>query len=215
VLVGAMVEGKPNFTEVGDCAMMGIKPALVTVSLSAMHHTTRGIDEHNTFSINLPSTALLSQTDYCGMVSGRDVDKSRLFTIFPGEHTGAPMIRECPVGLECRVREIVQIEHRRIFIAEVLECYVSRECMEEVDGKRRPANLATLDPIIYALDNRYYRIGAAMGTGYQEGSTHKESNLLRMGEDQNQTSVSKPLSTPRVCLVSFGSLKGRLICSFH
>lgn len=172
VLVGALVNGKPNFTEVGDCAIMGIKPALVTVSLSATHHTTQGIDEHQVFSINIPSTALLSKTDYCGMVSGRDADKSHLFTIFSGEQTGAPMIEECPVGLECRVHEVVQIEHRRIFIADVLECHVTQDCVEEVDGKQRPADLSKLDPIIYALDNRYYRIGSAIGTGYQEGAKH-------------------------------------------
>jgi flavin reductase (DIM6/NTAB) family NADH-FMN oxidoreductase RutF len=174
VLVGANVDGKANFTEVGDCAVMGINPALVTVSLSATHHTTQGIDEHNAFSINLPSTYLLSQTDYCGMVSGNDVDKSRLFTVFEGEHTGVPMIQECPVGLECQVREIVQIEHRRIFIAEVLECYMSDSLVEIVDGKEQVSGLSELDPIIYALDNRYYRIGPAIGLGYREGRRHKE-----------------------------------------
>lgn len=175
VLVGTLVDGRANFTEVGDCAVMGINPALVAVSLSASHHTTKGIDESKAFSVNLPSTQMLSLTDYCGMVSGRDEDKSRLFTIFEGEHTRVPMIQDCPVGLECRVHEIVQIEHRRIFIAEVLECYVSEQFVDTVDGKQCIANLSKLDPIIYALDNRYYQIGSAIGTGYREGICHKES----------------------------------------
>ncbi|MFC2079053.1 flavin reductase family protein [Candidatus Bipolaricaulota bacterium] len=175
VLVGAEVDGRPNFTEVGDCAIMGIKPALVTVSLSATHHTTAGIDATMAFSVNLPSSQLLSQADYCGIVSGKDEDKSQLFTIFEGEHTGVPLIEECPVGLECRVVEIVQIKHRRIFIAEVLECFVSEQFVEMVDGVRRIADLSSLDPIIYALDNRYYRIGPPIGIGYQEG------NCLRTG----------------------------------
>ncbi|MFC2082826.1 flavin reductase family protein [Candidatus Bipolaricaulota bacterium] len=170
VLVGAEVNGIPNFTEVGDCAVMGINPALVTVSLSASHHTTAGIDASMAFSVNLPSTQLLAKADYCGIISGKDENKSRLFTVFSGEHTGVPIIEECPVGLECRVMEIVQIKHRRIFIAEVLECYVSEAFVETVDGKPRIADLAKLDPIIYALDNRYYRIGSIIGAGYQEGS---------------------------------------------
>ena len=174
VLVGAAVNGRANFAEVGDCAVMGISPALVTVSLSADHHTTSGIDESKAFSINLPSTSLLSQTDYCGIVSGKHVDKSRLFTVFEGEHTGVPMIQECPVGLECRVQEVVQIEHRRIFIAEVLECYVSEEYVEVVDGKQQIADLSRLDPIIYALDNRYYQIGRTIGVGYREGICYQE-----------------------------------------
>ena len=175
VLVGTLVDGRANFTEVGDCAVMGINPALVTVSLSASHHTAKGIGESQAFSINLPSTQLLSQTDYCGTVSGRDVDKSLLFTVFEGEHTKVPMIQECPVGLECHVQETVQIEHRRIFVAEVLECYVSGQFVETVDGKQRITELSRLDPIIYALDNRYYQIGHPIGVGYREGIRHKVS----------------------------------------
>ena len=175
VLVGANISGRANFAEVGDCAIMGIDPALVAVSLSSTHHTTSGIDENKAFSVNLPSTALLSPTDYCGIVSGRDEDKSKVFTVFEGEHTGVPMICECPVGLECRVQEIVQIKHRRIFIAEVLECYVSEPFVEAIDGNQRIVDLSKLDPIIYALDNRYYRVGERIGIGYQEGLCHKES----------------------------------------
>lgn len=173
VLVGALVDGKANFTEVGDCAVMGIDPALVTISLSTTHHTTRGIDASQAFSINMPSTQLLSLTDYCGIVSGREVDKGRLFETFEGEHTGVPMIEDCPVGLECQVQEVVQIKHRRLFIAEVLECYVSTSFVESIDGKPQIADLAKLDPIIYALDNHYYRIGNVVGVGYHEGTCHK------------------------------------------
>ncbi|MBE0636320.1 flavin reductase family protein [Candidatus Bipolaricaulota bacterium] len=175
VLVGASVDGKPNFTEVGDCAVMGIKPALVTISLSASHHTTKGIDETGVFSINIPSTNMLSLADYCGIVSGRNVDKGTLFTTFLGDQTAAPLIQECPVGLECRVLEVVQVKHRRLFIAEVVECYVSSQFVESANGKETVPHLSKLDPIIYALDNRYYRIGDAIGTGYQEGMSHKES----------------------------------------
>ena len=174
VLVGATVDGRPNFTEVGDCAVMGIQPALVTISLSATHHTTKGIDATGVFSVNFPSTEMLSLTDYCGMVSGRDVDKSALFSTFPGEETQVPMIEECPVGLECRVVEVVQVEHRRLFIGRVLECYVSDEFIQDIDGKKKIANVCALDPIIYALDNRYYRIGEPIGTGYQEGARHRQ-----------------------------------------
>jgi flavin reductase (DIM6/NTAB) family NADH-FMN oxidoreductase RutF len=173
VLIGANVNGRPNFTEVGDCAVMGIRPALVAVSLSATHHTTSGIEESGTFSINLPSTPLLSRVDYCGMVSGRDVDKSRLFSVFPGEHTQVPMIEECPVSLECAVHETVRIEHRCLFIARVLECYASSSYVETTSGTQRIVGLRQLDPIIYALDNRYYRIGDTIGTGYCEGARHQ------------------------------------------
>ena len=173
VLVGATMDGVPNFTEVGDCAVMGTHPPLASISLSAAHHTTKGIDDTHVFSINFPSTKMLSLTDYCGMVSGRDADKGALFTLFTGEHTQVPMIQECPLELECRVLEVAQIKHRRLFIAEVVECYVSAAFVQKVDGKPRVADLSKLDPIIYTLDNPYYRIGEVIGTAYCEGSRHK------------------------------------------
>jgi len=175
VLVGVTVDGAANFTEVGDCAVMGIDPALVTISLSASHHTTKGIDDKGVFSVNSPSTQMLSLADYCGMESGRDVDKGALFEIFQGENTSAPLIADCPVGLECQVLDVVQVEHRRLFIAKVVECYVSQQFVEAVDGEHSVADLSKLDPIIYALDNRYYKIGDAIGTGYREGTSHMKS----------------------------------------
>ncbi|MBU1050609.1 flavin reductase family protein [Candidatus Bipolaricaulota bacterium] len=175
VLVGTNVDGVANFTEVGDCAVMGIQPALVTISLSATHHTTKGIDNTRVFSVNFPSTQMLSLADYCGMVSGCDVDKGALFATFQGEHTQVPLIEDCPVGLECRVLEVTQIKHRRLFIAEVVECYVSDQFVVTIDGKKQIADLIQLDPIIYALDNRYYGIGSPIGVGYREGTCHKTS----------------------------------------
>jgi flavin reductase (DIM6/NTAB) family NADH-FMN oxidoreductase RutF len=175
VLVGADIDGRANYAEVGDCAVMGIRPALVAVSLGKDHHTTRGIDAHGAFTVNIPSRQMLAVTDYCGIVSGRDVDKSVLFESFPGAHTGAPLIQECPVGLECRVKETVQIEHRRIFIAEVLECYVSEPLVTRDDKGAHVADLTRLDPIFYGLDNRYYSIGQPIGTGYREGASYPMS----------------------------------------
>jgi len=169
VLLGATVDGQPNFTEVGDCAVMGINPALVAVSLAATHHSTEGINAHGEFSVNFPNTAMLAKTDYCGMVSGRDTDKSRLFTVFGGELSHAPLIEECPVGLECHVLETVEIKHRRIFIAEVVQCHIDEAFVQTAGDRPTVASVNRLDPIIYALDNRYYRIGEPIGTGYMEG----------------------------------------------
>jgi len=167
-LLGANVAGKPNYATVGDLGLMGIKPALVCVSSHRDHYTNIGILENETFSLNFPTTAMLSVTDYCGVFSGREVDKSALFDSFYGELQTAPMIRECPVSLECRLLQNVLIQHRQIFIAEVHCAYVDEAYLVEVDGKQQIAGLTQLDPILYALDNRYYSIGQPIGVGYKE-----------------------------------------------
>jgi flavin reductase (DIM6/NTAB) family NADH-FMN oxidoreductase RutF len=174
VLAGANIRGRPNYATLGDCGVMGIKPPLVYVSLHKEHYTTRGVLENGTFSVNFPSTELLSITDYCGLVSGKEVDKSELFVTFYGELRTAPMIDECPVNLECSVVHDFSIEHRHIFVGEVVQAYVGQEYLAESGEHRSVADLTRLDPIIYALDNRYYRIGDPIGVGYREGKAFQQ-----------------------------------------
>ncbi len=172
VLAGANVNGKPNFATLGDCGVMGIKPPLVYVSLHKEHHTTQGILDTQTYSVNIPSTDMLAVTDYCGIVSGKDVDKAALFEVFYGDLETAPMIQACPINLECQVVHSFNIEHRHIFVGKVIQAYADEAYVTEKEGREGAyviADMTRLDPIIYALDNRYYKIGEAIGTGYQEG----------------------------------------------
>ena len=174
VLAGALVDGKPNFEELGDVAVMGINPAIICISSGKDHHTNKGILEHETFSINFPTTKMMAVTDYCGVVSGKNIDKSVLFDAFYGELETAPMITDCPVNLECKVIKEFSIQHRQIFVAEVIQAYVNNEFVTEVDGRKKIADLTKLDPIIYALDNKYYKIGEPIGQGYQECGEYKK-----------------------------------------
>lgn len=173
ILAGANVHGKPNFATLGDCGIMGINPPLVYISSHKEHHTNQGILENETYSINFPTTRMLAVTDYCGLVSGSQVDKSVLFETFYGELGTAPMIAECPVNLECRVVKEFSIQHRQIFVGEVVQAYVDEEFVVDRGERKGVADMTRLDPIIYALDNRYYRIGETIGLGYQEGKDFK------------------------------------------
>jgi flavin reductase (DIM6/NTAB) family NADH-FMN oxidoreductase RutF len=174
-LVGAKVAGKPNFAEVGDVGILGIKPPYVMISLGEKAHTTSGILEHRVFSVNFPNTALMAKADYCGSHSGRDVDKSRLFTLFtdPEGIANLPMIEDCPVNLACEVVHHFTLEHRNIFAGKVIQCYVSDAYLVQKGDRKGIADLTQLDPLIYALDNQYYQIGEKIGQGYQEGKTLK------------------------------------------
>ncbi len=168
VLAGANVNGKPNFATIGDCGLMGIRPPLVYISSGKDHYTNQGILENETFSINLPTTGMLPVVDYCGTVSGRDVDKSSLFEVFYGDLKTAPMILKCPVNLECKVVKEFSIQHRQVFVAEVAQAFVDEAFITEENGRKSISEMSRLDPILYALDNRYYRVGPAIGTGYKE-----------------------------------------------
>ncbi|MBN1858880.1 flavin reductase family protein [Candidatus Bipolaricaulota bacterium] len=169
VLVGSYVDGRANFAEVGDVAIAGIKPALVMVSLAENHHTMCGIRAAKVFSVNIPSTTMLDRVDACGMVSGRVADKSAWFDVVDSGRLDVPLIRECPVNLACELLREVQVEHRCVLVAKVVECQVDEMLLEDDGGRRAIKDLQAFDPILYGLDNRYYRIGDPIGEGYNEG----------------------------------------------
>lgn len=170
VLAGALVDGKSNFTTIGDVGLMGINPPIVFISSHVDHHLNQGILEHICFSINFPSTKMLPLVDFCGQQSGRDVDKGALFEVFFGDLELVPLIQDCPVNLECRMIKEFCIQHRQIFIGEVIQTHVEEAFVFALDPKPSLVDLQELDPILYALDNRYYRVGGVIGTGYQEAN---------------------------------------------
>jgi len=107
VVLGVMMEERPNFMAVGWVTRVNFQPPMIAVALGKRHYTNGGIHAAGAFSVNVPGTDLLAKVDYCGIVSGRDKDKSALFTVTRGEKTGAPLIEECPLAMECRLRASV------------------------------------------------------------------------------------------------------------
>ena len=121
VLVGAMVGEKPNFMTAAWCGIAASKPPAISVALQKIRHTLKGIKEHDTFSINVPSTTIAEQVDYCGIYSGKKRDKSELFNVFFGVLETAPLIQECPVNLECQVIHTLDLKSHELLIGEILE----------------------------------------------------------------------------------------------
>lgn len=162
VVIGVKDEEKVNFTTIGDIAMMGLTPPLITISLHERHFCTMAVRKNKQFSVNLPTKQMLKEVDTCGMVSGWDHDKSTLFEwdLSP-EYPFAPVIKDVPVQLICNVIDEIQVEKRCLFVCKVLHTWVEAELI----GK--PLN--DWSAVGYGLDNHYYTIGSKIGTGYLEG----------------------------------------------
>jgi flavin reductase (DIM6/NTAB) family NADH-FMN oxidoreductase RutF/effector-binding domain-containing protein len=166
VLVGANVENKPNYLTVGFVSGVNIKPPIIGVSLNRKHHTVKGILENGTFSINIPSADYIRETDYCGLVSGRAVDKSLLFSTFYGELKTAPMIEEFPIVCECTYTgQKVDFAMDTIYFGEIIQSYVSRDLYK----KGQPADIIKINPLLTGLDRQYRAAGAAMGKAFSIG----------------------------------------------
>lgn len=168
-LVGALVDGKPNYLAAAYCGIVNHAPPYISVSLSKTHHTNRGIREHGVFSVNMPSADMHEITDYCGLVSGAKADKSNLFETFYGKLETAPMIAECPLNLECRMVQILEYSPDHVFIGEIVEAYAAEKYL--TDGL---PDITKMDPLIFSMhDLNYWRIGAHVARAFHCGKNFK------------------------------------------
>ena len=100
LLVGSNVDGKANFMAVGGGGVANAGPPMIAVPIRHHQYTLKGILQNMTFSVNTPSVDLIKETDYCGIVSGANIDKSKVcgFNVFYGKLKTAPLIEQCPLN---------------------------------------------------------------------------------------------------------------------
>jgi flavin reductase (DIM6/NTAB) family NADH-FMN oxidoreductase RutF len=157
VLVGAMVNGKPNFATIGAYGVVSQKPVLY-ISLMNTHFTTIGVVENGFFSVNIPSSDEIITTDYCGTHSGKNVDKSNIFESFYDDAGIAPMIRECPMNYLCKVIRTIPVFDFSMFFGEIVAVYANEDCLEN----GRP-NAVKIKPTII-MDSGYFDINTKVGS---------------------------------------------------
>lgn len=168
VLVGATVNSKPNFLTVAHVGILTL--SLVSLGINKAHYTNGGIKENKTFSINIPSREMVVETDYCGIVSGRDTDKSNLFDIFYGELKTAPMISKCLVNMECRLHSVIDLKTHEIFIGDPVETYVDDSLLN--NGK---IDIAKLNPLLFDMSSvKYFALGEEIAGCWDVGKQLKK-----------------------------------------
>ncbi|MFC2010884.1 flavin reductase family protein [Chloroflexota bacterium] len=164
VIVGAIVNGKPNFLTLGNYGGISPRPVpLVYISVNKAHYTNAGIKENGYFSVNWPSKNLVQKTDYVGLVSGKDVDKSKVFRVFFGSTDKAPMIEECPVNIVCKLLQTFDLPTQEVFIGEVMETFVNKDCCKD----DKPV-LENVNPLLLG-GGAYWELGNKAGDAFKDG----------------------------------------------
>ena len=166
VLVGANVDGKPNFMAVAWCGVANSVPPMLSIAVQHQRYTLKGIGQTGEFSINVPSVDLVKEADYCGIVSGSKVNKVDIcgFKVFYGNLENAPLIEQCPVNLELRVVQTLDLGSHELVIGRVEETHVSEECL--TDG--RP-DVTKIRPFIFTTARKYYAFGEMIATAFSVG----------------------------------------------
>lgn len=165
-------DGRNNIITIGWTGTVCSDPPMVSISVRPERFSFKQLMDTREFVINLTTRNLAWATDYCGVKSGRDVDKFKVLKLTPidGVKTGAPMIAESPVNIECRVTQVLPLGTHHMFLAEVLAVHADEKYMD-ADGKFR---LEKADPIVYS-HGTYLTTGESLGTfGYSVRKNKKK-----------------------------------------
>ena len=165
-LVGAKVKGKPNFMAVAWFSKVNNEPPMMMVSLAKVQYTAEGIKENGVFSINFPGKGLVAETDFCGLVSGRNSDKSHVFKVQYGELENAPMISECPICFELKVRETFELVDSFLFVGEVIAAYADEGYVKE--GKVDISGTEQFS-LMESPSYQYYELGSQFANAFDVG----------------------------------------------
>ena len=166
LLVGANVNGKPNFMAVAWGGIANGEPPMISVAIRRTRYTLKGIRQNLTFSVNVPSADMVREIDYCGLTHGSQVNKVEVcrFKVFYGDLENAPLIEQCPVNLELKVVQTLDLGSHELVIGRVEETHVSEECL--TDG--RP-DVTKVRPFIFTTAREYYAFGEMIATAFSVG----------------------------------------------
>jgi flavin reductase (DIM6/NTAB) family NADH-FMN oxidoreductase RutF len=135
----------------------------VAFSMGIHKKTVKNILETHTFGINIPNRHLIGQVEYCGLNSGNTLLKDHVFTTSVGGKTGAPLVQECPISIECTLQQTVELPKNILIIAQIENILCDSAAM--MDGK---VDLQKIDPVLHSMlgDYIYCAIGDKTGDAY-------------------------------------------------
>ena len=165
-------DGRPNIITLAWVGTVCTNPPMVSISVRPERYSYPILKETGEFVINLTTKELAFATDYCGVKSGRDVDKFKEMNLtpIPASEVKAPMIAESPVNIECKVRQVLPLGSHDMFLADVAAVHADEKYMDE----NHKFHLEKADPIIYSHGS-YFGCGELLGTfGYSVKKREKK-----------------------------------------
>lgn len=136
-----------NIITIAWCGIVCSQPPQISISIRPSRLSHAAISETGEFVINIPTREMLAVTDLCGMRSGRDANKFKLcgFTADAASKVSAPLIKECPVNIECKVVSTQRLGTHDMFIGEVLAVHVD----DSIKGRDGKIDYAKAKPFVY------------------------------------------------------------------
>ena len=175
-------EGNSNIFTVAWAGTICTNPPMLSISVRPERHSYHMMKETGEFVVNLTTESMAWATDYCGVRSGRDVDKWKETGLTPEKANvvDVPVIKESPVNIECRVVKVEELGSHHMFIADVVAVDVDEAYMDEEDT----FHLSMAKPLAYS-HGRYYGMGEELGSfGY---SVRKQEKGAKAGRKTSKS----------------------------
>ena len=156
-------EEKPNIITLAWVGVVCSNPPMLGLGIQPHRHSFGLIERSEEFVVNIPTKDIIKETDLCGTISGKDVDKSKVFRVFYGSVDKAPMIEECPVNIVCKLIQTFDLLTQEVFIGEVMETFVNKDCCED----DKPV-LKDVNPLLLG-GGAYWELGNKTGDAFKDG----------------------------------------------
>lgn len=156
--------GKPNVCTLAAAGILSGVPPQVSISIMPTRYSHALISKTKEYVLNIPTADIVKETDYCGIVSGRTVDKFKKtgLTSVNSKKVRPPAISECPVSLECRVKDILRLGSHDVFVGEVVNINVNEDVLNQA---KRIVDYGKLKPITWnPITGEYHSLGKSLGS---------------------------------------------------
>jgi flavin reductase (DIM6/NTAB) family NADH-FMN oxidoreductase RutF len=162
-------KGKPNIITLAWAGVVNSEPPMIGISIRPGRYSHDCIKGAMEFVVNLPSEKMVRGVDACGVVSGRETDKFSLtgWKAVPAEKVKAPLIDECAVQMECRVKQVIPLGSHDLFLGQIIGLHVKEEVQKEKGG----IDISKALPLVYCPGAReYWSLGKPLGHyGFTKG----------------------------------------------
>jgi flavin reductase (DIM6/NTAB) family NADH-FMN oxidoreductase RutF len=169
-LLGTHVQDRVNFMALDWLTRVNYDPAMLGICVNKEHASNHAIRETSQFSVNVPTVDMVEVTDYCGIVSAKREDKSKLFEVFYGELKAAPLITVCPLNIACRLIQTVDLPTNTFFIGEIVTIFSEERYLSS--GK---PDITKIRPFLLTMpDNRFWSVGEHIGNAWKDGAKYRD-----------------------------------------
>ncbi len=161
--------GKGNIITLAWVGVASSDPPMISIAIRPERHSHPIVKKSGEFAVNVPAMSILKEMDFCGVASGKKVDKfaATKLTPVPAAKIKAPLIKECPINLECVVKQVISLGSHDLFLGEVVAAHIDDEIRDDkgkIDGRK-------FDPFVFiAGAGEYWNLaGRVGGYGFTKG----------------------------------------------